>query len=122
MMFQQRLKELRSDHHFTQKSLALYLGVSANCICEWEKGRSEPSIETLKKLCVCFECSLDYLIGNSDDFGNVIVAGSSPRDEMTADERTLLADFRTLPDGERAQALAYVEYLAEKRGAKTKKA
>jgi transcriptional regulator with XRE-family HTH domain len=118
----QRLKELRAEKGLTQAELASVLSLNQTAVGKYERGQLEPTFETLMKLSRFFEVSIDYLIGNSDDFGNVIVAGSSPRDEMTADERTLLADFRTLPDGERAQALAYVEYLAEKRGAKTKKA
>jgi transcriptional regulator with XRE-family HTH domain len=117
-----RLKALREERNLTQNEVATAISTNQRNIGRWEKGENEPSASFIVSLADFFEVSTDYLLGREDDFGNVIVAGSSPRDEMTADERTLLADFRTLPDGERAQALAYVEYLAEKRGAKTKKA
>lgn len=117
-----RLQELREEKKLTQNDVALAIKTSRTNIGRWEKGLNEPTMSAIIALADFFEVSTDYLLGREDDFGNVIVAGSSPRDELTADERTLLADFRTLPDGERAQALAYVEYLAEKRGAKTKKA
>ena len=86
-----RLKELRTDIGFTQKQLADRLVLSKNVICEYEKGRSEPNIDTLIKLADTFGCSIDYLVGRSDDFGVV-----NSRQYVSKDEASLLDSFRVL--------------------------
>ena len=122
MGFSERLKELRTEKNYTQKELATMLSLSPNCICEWEKGRSEPSIDTLKKISSIFECSIDFLTGNTDELGVLPINPSFFSDENTTEEKELLKDFRSLPRQEKAQATAYVHYLAEKRGDTSKRA
>lgn len=120
MDFCLRLKELRTEKGYTQRELATLLSLSPNSICEWEKGRCQPSIECLKKLSALLECSIDYLLGQSDDFGNISIQENAPA--LTTEEQQLLNDFRTLPRPERAQATEYIHYLADKRGIKNKHA
>lgn len=67
-MLKQKLRELRTKKKLTQKELSEKLGLSKNAVCEYEKGRAEPSIETLIKLSRIFEVSLDYLVGRDEDF------------------------------------------------------
>jgi len=106
MDFAENLKYLRHAHQFTQKELAYRLGLSANCICEWEKGRSEPSLETIRKLAELFEVSTDYLLGLEDDFGAKVAAPmSSPAPSaaaLDADDKKLLDVYHTLDDDMKA--------------------
>ena len=95
MQYSVRLKDLRLEKKLTQKELALLLNLTSNSICEWEKGRSSPGIESLKKLSEIFECSIDYLVGNSDDFG-VISIKNEISAELTPDEQELLTNYRSL--------------------------
>lgn len=67
MKFQERLKELRIEKGFTQKTLAERLNVTDDCVHFWEKGRSEPSIEQILQLAQLFDISTDYLLGKIDD-------------------------------------------------------
>ena len=124
MDFKTRLKELRSEKNLTQKELAACLGLTANCICEWEKGRSEPGIESLQKLVACFDCSIDYLVGIEDDFGNVVVQNySSTAPSLSADEKNLLDTYRALDMRNRMHVSAYAEIrLEEQEKAKHRKA
>ena len=97
MSFSQRLKELRAENGLTQRELAAKLNQSPNSICEWEKERCEPSIESLKKLSALFSCSIDYLTGNSDDFGTVnIPVKEKSADVLSTDERKLIETYRKL--------------------------
>ena len=66
-IFTQRLKELRKERGLTQKQLAEVLETTDDSIFSWEKGRSQPSIETLQKICNSFNESADYLIGLKND-------------------------------------------------------
>ena len=98
MFFSQRLKELRVEKNLTQKELSLYLGLSPNSICEWEKGRCEPNAETLKKLSELFECSIDYLLGHSDDFGNINIYHETDNlNSLSADEQRMIDLIRKNP-------------------------
>ncbi len=66
MKFQERLKELRTEKKWTQKTLAEKMNVTDDCVHFWEKGRSEPSIEQILELSKLFDTSTDYLLGKSD--------------------------------------------------------
>ncbi len=64
--FGQRLKELRLEKGLTQKELADALKTNNSSVCDWECGRTEPSIEMILSLCRLFEVSADYLLGLED--------------------------------------------------------
>ena len=64
----ERLKELRIQKGLTQKQVAIAVGVVPTAIANYEAGTREPSIDILKKLCVLFNVSSDYLIGLSDKY------------------------------------------------------
>lgn len=96
MVFCERLRDLRTEKQLTQKQLAQSLGFSANIICEWEKARCEPNSETLKNLADFFDVSIDYLLGRSDELGTVVIKHDNPTDELTTEERALVADYRSL--------------------------
>lgn len=63
MAFNERLKELRNEKGLTQTEISNILNVKQNTYCYWELGKSEPDIETLKKLSEFFRVSMDYLTG-----------------------------------------------------------
>lgn len=61
-MFKENLRKLRKQIGLTQKDIALKLNVVESCYANWEQGRTEPNIETLKKLCKILEVSADELL------------------------------------------------------------
>ncbi|MDE6586236.1 MAG: helix-turn-helix domain-containing protein [Clostridia bacterium] len=63
MNFNEILKEVRKDCGMTQKDVYQRLQVSPNCYASWEQGRTQPDIESIKKLCAIFDVSADYLLG-----------------------------------------------------------
>lgn len=100
MGFPETLKYLRNSEQFTQKNLAKKLNLTANTVCEWEKGRSEPSITTIKKLAELFNVTTDYLLGLEDDFGNVIIEKEAP--QLSAEELQIIENYRALnPSGKK---------------------
>ena len=50
----------------TQKDVYTLLQVSPNCYASREQGRTQPDIESIKKLCIIFDVSADYLLGPED--------------------------------------------------------
>lgn len=69
-IFKLKLKELRTEKGLTQKQLAQVLNTTDDSIFSWEKGRSQPSIEMIRKLCIIFDISADYLLGLEDETGS----------------------------------------------------
>ena len=65
-IFPIRLKELRKEQNLSQKELARRLETTNSSICDWERGRSQPSLEKLSALADCFCVTTDYLLGRKD--------------------------------------------------------
>lgn len=61
--FGERLKDLRIEKGLTQQQLAQQIGNAQSAIVYWETNKQEPSISVLKKLCLFFDVSADYLLG-----------------------------------------------------------
>ena len=61
-VFCDNLKMLRKENNLTQKQVAEKLGVVESCYANWEQGRTEPNIETLRKLSKILNVSIDELI------------------------------------------------------------
>ena len=62
-----KLKELRERNNLTQTEIALKLGVKPNTITQYESGARNPSIENLKAMSKIFGCTVDELLGVSDE-------------------------------------------------------
>ncbi|MNJ90611.1 HTH-type transcriptional regulator ImmR [compost metagenome] len=65
--FSDRLKTLRKQAGLTQKEMANKLNIQRVTYSHYETGRSQPSIDTLVILALIFECSIDYLVGISEN-------------------------------------------------------
>lgn len=60
----------------TQSKLAEDTSVSTGNISDWKKGKSMPSAIKLDELATYFECSVDYLLGRTNDpRENVVKSG-----------------------------------------------
>ncbi len=60
--FIKNLKEARKSCGLTQKQVATALNVVESCYANWEQGRTEPNIESLRKLSEILNISVDELI------------------------------------------------------------
>lgn len=60
---QNRIKELRSVKNITQSKLAKIIGVAQNTLSYWENGTYDIDSESLKKIAVFFECTIDEVLG-----------------------------------------------------------
>lgn len=104
-----RIKELRLEKGLTQKEIAGLLGCNQTALGKYERGDLEPSINTLKKLSAIFNCSVDYIVCNADDFGVIANNGSSV---LTVNESEMLKNFRLLNEKEQREAIGFVKALA----------
>lgn len=58
-----KIKYLRKLKNLSQTSLGKRLGTTQDTISLWELNKSLPDIEMLKKICIEFDVSADYLLG-----------------------------------------------------------
>ncbi len=89
MKFGNKLKILIEENNITQKNLAAKLNIAPSTISSYVQNMREPDFDTLKKIAVYFDVSLDYLLGmplKSTDESN---------------ESELLRIFRAMTDEQR---------------------
>lgn len=58
-----KIKELRKEKKLSQKALADLCGVHQTAVSQWEKGRTTPDLDSLKKLAKALGVSVEILIG-----------------------------------------------------------
>lgn len=114
------LKELRKSRNLTQFQLSQILKIGQATIAGYENGSREPHINSLIAYANFFECSVDYLLGREDDFGNVVVQTEKPA-PLPQDEQEILQIYQSLSPAHRSQVLEYARYFAEKSGAATRR-
>lgn len=90
-MMSEKIRQLRRNFNFSQVDLAAKLGVTKQCVSNWENDNILPSIDMLVKLAKFFNVSTDYLLGLSSS--NVIdVSGLS--DTEIAHIKLIVNDFK----------------------------
>ncbi len=62
-----RIKDMREDRELLQKDVALILNVSQTNYSKYELGKINIPVNTLKKLALLFNTSVDYLIGLTNE-------------------------------------------------------
>ena len=65
--FKNRLRKLRKEKQLYQKELASIVGVSDGAIGMYETGKRTPDKDMLGKLANCFDVSVDYLLGRTEE-------------------------------------------------------
>lgn len=108
-----RIKDLRKERNITQSDLAKILNVTQDSISLWEKNKRVPDTQYIIQLANYFEVSTDYLLGRSDDFGNVTVTTASPSAVLTPDELELLELYKKLPRTRQKTVLDTIRFMSE---------
>ncbi len=66
-MYYKRLRDMREDHDLTQKQVAEILETTQQVYSEYEKGIREIPLRRIILLAKYYDCSIDYLVGLSDE-------------------------------------------------------
>lgn len=80
-MLKDIILEKRKKYNMTQEELSEKLGVARQTVSKWETGETVPDIDSLKKLAILFQFSIDEVLGieiehdNDDEANWLIVAG-----------------------------------------------
>ncbi len=62
-----RIKDLREDKEIKQREMAEKLNISQTNYSKYELGKINIPIETLKKIALILDTSIDYLLGITDE-------------------------------------------------------
>ena len=87
-----RLYELRQEKELTQHAIAKLLNIGQSTYCNWENGKSNLTVSQILNLAEFFGVTTDYLLGNSDDKGNIVYNTSY----VTEREMQLLSSYRKM--------------------------
>ena len=63
----QRLRDFREDRDISQQKMAELLNVAQTTYSDYERGKINIPIDTLKKLALFFDTSIDYLLELTDE-------------------------------------------------------
>jgi len=99
-----RIKQLREERGLSQQELGEKFNLTQQSIYKYEKGLSEPSIQTLKDFAVFFNTSVDYIVEFSDHPGTFNMESTA---SCTRAELQHLLKYRSLS----AEHKRYIEYM-----------
>ena len=63
----QRLRDFREDRDISQKKMAELMNVAQTTYSDYERGKINIPLDTLKKLALFFDTSIDYLLELTDE-------------------------------------------------------
>ena len=89
----ENIKRLRQAKGLNQVELAKRLGVTKQCVSNWENDNVVPSIEMLIKIADFFNVTTDYILGRND---KVLIDVSKLTDEQIAHISLIVVDFSKL--------------------------
>ena len=103
--FKEILKDLRLEKDVKQKDVARECDVSPQCISQLEAGTRSPTGTTLFALANYFNCSIDYLMGRTEEDYDL---GKNFTQHCSESEFSLLTNYRKLPKDYQAHILSYI--------------
>lgn len=89
-----RIKTERLKKELNQPELARHMNVSKQTVSNWENGNRIPDTLTLSKLADFFDCSVDYLLGRTDDRDTIVV-----KDKVNGQDIEMGIDRNDYPNG-----------------------
>ena len=81
--------QYRKDKGLRQKDVAEYLNVAEATYANWEQGRTEPDLQSLKKLSELYDASINQLLGLEDQ--DLILTSKKQYDKINL-AKTILED------------------------------
>ena len=97
-----RIRHYREKLGMEQKALAAMVGVTANAVSNWERGRARPDVNLLPDICEALQITLYQLYGLDD-----------PSVKYTAVEDTFIENYRQLTPGHQYALRAMAQNLLQ---------
>lgn len=100
------LAKIRKQSGRTQRNLSIMLGFSQELISKYERGLSNPSIQSLKKIASFFNCSVDYLIDLTDN--------PLPNINLSQEQSVIISKYNMLSKSDKSRLEGYIDSLLTK--------
>ena len=90
------LKNLREEKGLTQDNISELLGIKRQTYSAWERGVSNPDINTVVFLSKYYDVSTDYLLGKTKErnYGEMITIAAHHDGEWTEEELADIEKFK----------------------------
>ena len=95
-----RIRHYREELGMEQKALAAMVGVTANAVSNWERGRARPDVNLLPNICEALQITLYQLYGLDD-----------PSVKYTTVEDAFMENYRQLTSGHQYAVRAMAQNL-----------
>lgn len=66
--FRQILVEFLKENELTQSEFSRRIGAKPWVVCDWLRGKANPSYDMLKRMAQAFSVPADYFLGLTDDY------------------------------------------------------
>lgn len=93
LMLNENIKRLRLSRGLNQVEFAKIMGVSKQCVSNWENDNVMPSIEMLCKIADFFNVTTDYILGRNE---KVYIDASGLTDEQIGHISLVVSDMSKL--------------------------
>ncbi len=114
-----RLRSLREEFGKTQTQIAALFNISRQVYANYENEINQPSLQLLIAMADYFQCSVDYLLGRTDDLGNINISSNpSLTNILTTEEQFLCKEFRQLSVTDKNILIEYACFLRERHNKK----
>ncbi len=97
-----RIRHYREELGMEQKALAAMVGVTANAVSNWERGRARPDVNLLPNICEALQITLYQLYGLDD-----------PSVKYTTMEDAFMENYRQLTPGHQYTVRAMAQNLLQ---------
>lgn len=108
------LRKIREQLGLQQKDVASKVNLSAAALSNYESGKRKLDPEIAKRLAEYYGVSLDDIYDYKIKEKKDVKKPPSPEEEGGSDEQ-IIRLFQSLSHADQAQALDYLQYLADKR-------
>lgn len=92
MLLNENIKKLRTARGLNQVDFAKKMGVSKQCVSNWENDNVMPSVEMLVKIADFFKVTTDYILGRNE---LVYLDVSGLSDEQISHVALIVSDLAT---------------------------
>lgn len=93
MLFNEILRQLRTEKNLSQKDVANAIGVDRTTYTKYETGKSQPDFTTIQKLAEFYSVSVDYLLGRTDIRNPYIPEEYTKKHKVTKRDMAQYEDF-----------------------------
>ncbi len=120
-----KIKRLLKLKNISQKELAEELKVTPNTITNWIKGKSNPSIENIRKMATFFNISVEEIqkeekdttnisYGNYSANGNNSIVNNNSKEELPYITLAIIEELKNIPEEEQADIFKEIKSKKEK--------